>query len=119
MAAAEAGEDCCGAASLYDEEVDGAAAAALLLRVPGSKRDYADAHFWRRRYAGEVSAAGDGLGGAERLRYDWCAPRARRCASPGRSSAHHARVCSADTGALSQRRSGAADGCQHASPSAL
>ena len=116
MAAAEAGEDC-GASSLYDEDVDGAAAAALLLRVPGSKRDYADAHFWRRRYAGEVSAAGDGAGGAKRLLYDWCAARHGAVRIAARSGAHQARDCSANAGARSaaQRLRSAADCYQHSS----
>jgi hypothetical protein len=70
---AAAGEDCeCGAAALFDEPSDAAAAAAAAARVPTCKGDFADAHFWQRRYASEAAAA---PGAAAPAPYEWCAPR--------------------------------------------
>jgi hypothetical protein len=65
-AAAAACEADCGAGGLFDEAEDSAAAAAALARVPRSKRDYADARFWRRRYAADAP-----LAAADAAAYDW------------------------------------------------
>ena len=67
----DAAAECC--AALFDDVAAGScAAAAALARVPQRKASYADASYWRGRYAAELAAAAEeGGGSAPPPPYEW------------------------------------------------